>query len=121
MSAFADDLAAARRRHSARRRAGSPTVKATLTPETRSRRRRSEPVETMEYAAMMRRMVRAYGRRVADCDIEDLAELIALRGDLEAAIADAVHATRERHRRSWADIARATGTTRQAAQQRWGR
>jgi hypothetical protein len=78
-------------------------------------------VETMEYAAMMRRMVRAYGRRVADADVEDLAELIALRAQLDETIASAVSSSRERHGRSWADIARATGTTRQAAQQRFGR
>lgn len=69
---------------------------------------------------MMRRMLRAHGRRVADCDVEDLADLIALRGELDDAIALAVTTTRERHGRSWADIARAAGTSRQAAQQKWG-
>lgn len=77
-------------------------------------------VETTSYAAMMRRMVAAYGRRVADADVEDLAELIALRDQVDLTIATAVRSSRERHGRSWADIARAAGTTRQAAQQRWG-
>lgn len=82
--------------------------------------RRNPPVETMAYAAMMRRMLAAYGRRVADADVEDLAELIALRSLLDETIATAVRSSRDRHGRSWADVARAAGTTRQAAQQRWG-
>jgi hypothetical protein len=78
------------------------------------------PVETPEYAAMLRRLIRAYGRRVANADVEDLAEMIELRGELDQAIAAAVKSSRERHARSWADIGRAAGTTRQAAYQRWG-
>lgn len=77
--------------------------------------------ETFEYAAMMRRMIRAHGRRVAHADPEDLAELIALHDELDAAIADAVAGQRNTYGRSWADIARGTGTTRQAAQMRYGR
>lgn len=77
-------------------------------------------VETMDYAAMMRRMIRAWGERVADADYPDLADMIDARQLLDDAIANAVHASREKHGRSWADIAMATGTTRQAAQQRWG-
>ncbi len=84
-------------------------------------RRRKVERETFEYAAMMRRMLRAHGRRVADADPEDLTDLIALRDDLEAAIADAVRGQREQHGRSWSDIARGLGTTRQNAQQRYGR
>lgn len=76
--------------------------------------------ETTEYAAMMRRLIAAHGRRVADADVEDLAELIALHDDLDEAIAYAVRESRRRSSRSWADIARATGATRQAAQARWG-
>lgn len=78
-------------------------------------------VETTEYLAMVRRMLRAAGRRVADSDPEDLAELLALQADLDQAIATAVHGMRNTHGASWADIARATGTTRQAAAMRWGR
>jgi hypothetical protein len=82
----------------------------------------SQPrVETSEFGKMMRRMVRAYGRRVADADVEDLADMIAVRDELDQQIAEAVHTSRQRHGRSWADIARATNTTRQAAQQRWGK
>lgn len=75
-------------------------------------------IETPEYAQMMRRMIRAHGRRVADADPEDLADMVALREHLEEAIADAVAGMRPRF--SWAQIARGLGTTRQAAQMRYG-
>lgn len=99
--------------HRAASQESTPGVKPTLTPR--------REVETLEYARMMRRMIAAYGRRVADADVEDLAELIALRAEVDQAIAYAVRTSRARHGRSWADIARATGTTRQAAQLRWGK
>lgn len=86
-----------------------------------SRAKRTRERETPEYAAMVRRIIRAHGRRVADADDVDLAELIAMRDVLEAAIADAVVGQRARWGRSWADIGRAVGTTRQAAQMRYGR
>lgn len=76
--------------------------------------------ETADYAAMMRRMMKAHGKRVADGDVEDLAELLELQAHLDAAIASAVQGQRETHGRSWADIARAAGSSRQAAQKRWG-
>ena len=73
----------------------------------------------MEYLGAARRFIRAAGRRVRECDEHELAALLALRADLEAAIADAVDGQKER--KSWASIALATGTTREAAYQRWGR
>lgn len=85
---------------------------------TRSRHRRDR--ETGEYLAMLRRMVRAAGRRVADADEVDLAQLIAIQAELDTAIATAVEGMRARDL-SWAYIASATGTTRQAAFKRWGR
>lgn len=84
-------------------------------------RRRGEPVETPEFAGMVRRMIAAHGRRVADADPEDLADLVALRETLEEAIAHAVEGQRSRWGRSWAEVARGLGTTRQAAQMRYGR
>ncbi len=77
--------------------------------------------ETTEYAGMLRRMIRAYGRRVADADDVDLAEMVELRSVLEAAIATAVHGQRERHAASWADVARGLGTSRQYAQRTYGK
>lgn len=77
--------------------------------------------ETPEYAAMVRRIIRAHGRRVGDADEVDLAELVAMRDVLEAAIADAVEGQRTRWGRSWTEIGRGLGTSRQAAQMRYGR
>ena len=76
-------------------------------------------VETPEYIAMLRRMLRAAGRRVGDADPEDLTIFITLRDDLENAIAAAVHSQRAVHGRSWADIGRGLGTTREAAFMRY--
>ena len=76
--------------------------------------------ETTEYAGMVRRIVLAHGRRVADADEVDLAELVAIRDVLEQAIATAVQGQRENHGASWADVARGLGTTRQYAQRVYG-
>jgi cobalamin biosynthesis Mg chelatase CobN len=77
-------------------------------------------IETPEYRSMLTRMLRAYGRRVADADDVDLAQMIELRAELEAAIETAVHGQRA-NGASWADIGRGLGTTRQSAQQRYSR
>ena len=88
------------------------SVKRRLTPK-RER-------ETPEYAAMVRRIIRAHGRRVIHADPEDLAELVALRAVVDQAITDAVQGMRAEHGRSWSDIGRGLGTSRQAAQMRYG-
>jgi hypothetical protein len=77
-------------------------------------------IETPEYAGMVRRMIRAYGKRVADADEVDLATMLTMRDEIESAIATAVTGQRERGA-SWADVARGLGTTRQAAQIRYGK
>lgn len=74
--------------------------------------------ENTEYAAFAKRIIRAYGRRVADGDVEALPELIALTDELDAAAAAAVTQLRDLGY-SWAEIASRVGITRQAAQQRW--
>ncbi len=71
-----------------------------------------------DFSGFVRRVLRAYGRRVGSSDVEDLSELLAVRDDVDAAITRAVAGLREAGR-SWTEIARATGTTRQAARQRW--
>lgn len=68
---------------------------------------------------MLTRMVRAYGRRVANADPEDLATMTALRAEVDRAIEVAVQGQRERH--SWTEIAAPLGVTRQAARQKWGK
>lgn len=72
-----------------------------------------------EFQSFVRRVLRAYSRRVADADPEDLAELLVMRQTVDDAIGSAIAGMRERGV-SWAAIATATGTTRQAAQQRYG-
>jgi hypothetical protein len=74
---------------------------------------------------MVRRMVRAYGRRVAAGDIEALEGLVALRADLDAQIAQAAAAlhdgTDDHPGYSWTEIGRVLGITRQSARERFGR
>ena len=77
-------------------------------------------MENTDYAAFAARIIRAHGRRVADGDVEGLAELLALSAELEAATRAAVDGLRE-HGFSWGEIAARLGTSRQNAQQRWGR
>lgn len=77
--------------------------------------------ETMEYLGAARRFIRRAGERVADADEFELAELVALRTDLEAAIRVAVEGQRTGAGRSWAYIGAALGITRQSAQERYGR
>jgi hypothetical protein len=77
-------------------------------------------VENADYSAMVGRMVRAYGRRLADADPSDLPDALAIMGELDRAIGQAVVSMRGAGF-SWADVAAYTGTSRQAAQQRWGR
>ena len=98
--------------------AGEPgrrsSVKAGLTPN-----RRRRPVENDEYARFVRRVVRAYARRVAGGDVDALADMTGLATELDEAIAEAVIGLREAGY-SWAEIAARLGVSRQAAQQRWG-
>ncbi|MBP2323339.1 hypothetical protein JOF56_003724 [Kibdelosporangium banguiense] len=80
--------------------------------------------ETDKYGQFVRRIMRAYGNRVADLDIEGLKGLVDLRAELDAEIAKAVAQLQDRPKGkgySWADIGRVLGITRQAAQQRFGR
>ena len=91
------------------------SVKARL---TLNRRRR--PVENDEYARFVRRIVRAYARRVTAGDVDALADMTGLVTELDEAISQAVIGLRAAGY-SWAEIAARLGVTRQAAQQRWGR
>ncbi len=91
------------------------TVNDALTPK-----RRSPVTENSEYAAFARRILRAYGRRIATGDVESLIHLISLADDINDAIQQAVNGLRTAGY-SWAEIAARLGITRQAAQQRWSR
>jgi hypothetical protein len=90
------------------------TVKTRLTPERRKRR-----VENDEYAAFTRRVLRAYGRRIAAGDVDAIADLGGMLGDVESALARAVTGLRDRGY-SLAEIGLRLGVTRQAVHQRWG-
>jgi hypothetical protein len=81
-------------------------------------KRRYRVVENDEYAAFLRRVIRAYSRRVADGDIEAITTMAALAGHLEDATRQAITGLRALGY-SWADIAMRLGITRQGAQQRW--
>ena len=71
-----------------------------------------------EYLAMLGRMIRAAGRRVADSDPADLAELLAALDDLDYVIAHAVAAQRAAGF-TWTEIGTALGVSRQSAHKRW--
>ena len=107
------------------------TVKDDLTPDRRTgqaptrrparpARRRRTAVENTDYAAFATRVIRGHARRIADGDIDGLADLLRLSRELDAATQHAVNELRG-FGYSWTDIAARLGTTRQAAQQRWGR
>lgn len=81
----------------------------------------SATTEADEFGRFVRRILRAYKRRVAAQDIEGLAGLVGLRGELDDAIGEAVAALNGQGY-SWAEIGRVLGQTRQGAQQahsRW--
>jgi hypothetical protein len=91
-------------------------------PRTVKRRakRSRQRVETSEYLGAARRFIRAAGRRVADSDEIELEQLL----DLQTVLADAIQLAVDGQRamgKSWADIARATHKSPQAAHKRWGR
>ena len=89
-------------------------VKPRLTPN-----RRRRVVENDDYAAFLRRAIRAFGRRIAAGDIDALYDAASLSAQLDHTIKEAVIGLRQRGY-SWADIGLQLGVTRQAAQQRWG-
>ena len=90
------------------------TFKAGLTPKRHPRQ-----VENDEYSAFVRRILRAYSRRVGDGDVDALALMLGLAEEIDTAITEAVKGLRDCGY-SWAEIGSRLGITRQAAQQRWG-
>lgn len=72
-----------------------------------------------EYIGFLLRSMRALGRRVANADVEDLAEMLQLQRAFDDAVAEAVAGLRHGGR-SWGEIAAAVGITRQSAWERWG-
>lgn len=81
-------------------------------------------VENADYFQFTSRVMASALKRAARAEnVEiDLAGLIALREQLDAGIAEAVTAMRDAdpEQASWTKLGKALGTTRQAAQQRFG-
>jgi hypothetical protein len=75
-------------------------------------------VETADYAAFMSRIIRRYGERVGDGDEIDLARMLKIRDELDAAIQTGVDGLR-RQGHSWDYIAAGAGISRQSAWERW--
>jgi hypothetical protein len=85
-----------------------------LTPKRRRRH-----VENDAYADFLRRALNGYTRRIGQGDIDAIASYSALVAEAGEQLAEAVFLLRVRGY-SWTDISIRLGTTRQAAQQRWG-
>ncbi len=94
-----------------------PTTNTVNDPLTSSGPKRV--VENNDFAKFAARIVRAYGRRIADGDVDALPGLLDLADDINTALGQAVIGLRD-FGYSWADIGRRLGISRQAAQQRWG-
>jgi hypothetical protein len=92
------------------------TVKPALT-----RKRTKRDVENSDFDGFVRRILRAYGRRVAGGDVEALRSLATLLAEVDAVTRLAVAGLRHRpYSYSWSEIADRLGTSRQAAQMRYG-
>lgn len=85
-----------------------------LAPTPRPKRVR----ETEEYLRDLKRLVAAAGRRVADADGPELVQLMALREDLDEAIAVGIQG--QKSRGSWAYVASSLGQHRSSVFEKWG-
>lgn len=77
--------------------------------------------ETRDIASMIRRMIDAHGRRVADGDEQDLRDLVELRYHLDLTVAAAVEALHYEQGFSWGTLGEILGVTKQAMEKRFGR
>lgn len=75
-------------------------------------------IETRDYLQMVGRMIRAAARRVGEGDADELRELVQLRDLVDHGVELAVRDLRGRGW-TWKSIGDATGTTPQAAIQKW--
>jgi len=90
------------------------TVRTTLT-----RKRVKRHVEDDAFAGFARRIVAAFGRRIAVGDVEDLRLLSSLSADVDTALRAAVTGLRA-NGFTWSQIADRLGVTKQSAQERFG-
>ncbi len=95
------------------------SVKPALTGKARKRAKRV--VESSDFDAFARRILRAYARRVAAGDIEALSGLAMLSGEVDTVVREAVRGLRAvPYRYSWDEIGSRLGVSRQAVQMRYG-
>src|ERR687890_1227504 len=95
------------------------TVKPALTPKPRKRSKRE--VENSEFDAFVRRILRAYARRVAAGDVEALRSLSQLSSEVDGVTRLAVAGLRKPpYSYSWSEIADRLGVTKQTAHERYG-
>ena len=80
----------------------------------------SRTITSTQFVAFLRRVVRASARRVAEGDEPELAELFAVRDDLDDAICSAIEGQLAIGK-TWSQIAAGMGTSRQGAQQWYSR
>jgi hypothetical protein len=96
------------------------TVRSALTPKPRTKRSKRQ-VETTEFDAFVRRILRAYARRVAVGDVEALRSLAMLSSEVDAVTRLAVTGLRKPpYSYSWSEIADRLGVTKQTAHERYG-
>lgn len=93
-------------------------VRQALTLPKRGKRARRS-VETLDFIALVGRMVRRAGVRAGDADEHELRALMALRQTLDEALQVAVDGQRSIGR-SWSYIGDAAGMRKQSAFERWG-
>lgn len=77
-------------------------------------------IETYEWLDMLSRMIRAAGKRVGAADEHELAKLVDIQREFEAAVQTAVDA-QIASGRSWSYIGNVLGISKQAAFKRFGR
>ena len=86
-----------------------------------ARKRTKRHTENTQFDAFVRRILRAYARRVAAGDVEALASLSQLSSEVDAVTRLAVAGLRKTpYSYSWSEIAARLGVTKQAAQMRYG-
>lgn len=102
-------------------RAAAAVVVDQVTEAVKSPRKRPKRyVEVSDFIAMVGRLVLKAGERASHADPDDLAALVRMRADVDAAIVAAVIGLR-RSGFTWKTIGEATGTSKEAAVQKWAK
>lgn len=101
---------------------GAPTGAETSGIESeRPRRRARRTVDNEAFAAFVRRIIRAHGRRVGTGDIEGLADMHRVAVELRDEVGEAARRLVEVEGYSWADVGRVLGIKRQSAHEMYAR